>query len=290
METSLHRALKDRYGLSSGGRSEVVWRISASTPWTVRASSSRSSPAPSVRSGPSSAGSCPAIGSAWSKPMVLEKRVVRRNRLDGPTSPHGAVRNAVRCRRLRGPGRSGPDLPDPNLASRSWVCDRRDPDPAATLARLQDRRSLPGGEHWRERPREVRRPLATFSRRPRLDRAILDGRHRRPHRSAPMARPAHGLLLAPQGRRRPIGKGGNHLIYVRVRGTDQELTARPASRGGHPRTASCGSNKLAPTTGGAKPWKTGWAGGLEFAPAQNSDLQPLPKRLPAGVTAWPRNL
>jgi hypothetical protein len=84
METSLHRTLKDRYGSGSGGRSEVTFKgfridavdsagllveIQSGPLGTLRPKLGRLLPEHRVR---------------VVKPVVLERRVVRRARTDGP--------------------------------------------------------------------------------------------------------------------------------------------------------------------------------------------------------------
>ena len=84
METSLHRALKDQYGDASGGRCEVFlegFRIDAVE------SSGQLVEIQSGALGPLRAklrhGSCPTHRIRVVKPVVVERRVVRRSRLDG---------------------------------------------------------------------------------------------------------------------------------------------------------------------------------------------------------------
>ena len=230
METSLHRALKDRYGLSSGGRCEVTvegFRIDAVEPCgqlveiqsgalgPLRAKLGRLLPRHRVR---------------VVKPVVLERRVVRRNRLDGADlssrrSPKRGTLVDV-FEDLVGLARS---FPHPNLGieilgvaideirtpRRRWpgykIADRR-------LGEVRERVLLekpadlwqlfPGGHDWTV-------PFSTID---------ISARTDRPQWLAQRM----AYCLRHSGAARTVGKAGNRLIYVRVRGTDQELTARPA--------------------------------------------------------------
>ena len=84
METSLHRALKDQYGADSGGRSEVVFkgfRVDAvrDTGLLVEVQSGALGPLRSkLRS------LLPEHQVQVVKPVTIQRRVIRRARLDGP--------------------------------------------------------------------------------------------------------------------------------------------------------------------------------------------------------------
>jgi len=228
METSLHHALKDRYGLASGGRCEVTvegFRIDAVEPCGQLVE---------IQSG--------ALGPLRAKlgrllhrhrvrvvkPVVLERRVVRRSRLDGADlssrrSPKRGTLIDV-FEDLVGLARS---FPHPNLRievlgvaideirtpRRRWpgykIADRRlgEVREKVLLEKPADLWQLvPGGHDW----------TAPFST------ADISARTDRPQWLAQRV----AYCLRHSGAVRTVGKAGNRLIYVGIPASESELTRR----------------------------------------------------------------
>jgi hypothetical protein len=217
VETSLHRALKDLYGNGSGGRSEVVlegFRVDAvrDTGLVVEIQSGAL--------GPLRAKLCkllPEYRVRVVKPVPIQRRVVRRARIDGPDlsarrSPkRGAIVDFFDD--LIGLAQI---LPDPNLVieilgvaidevripRRRWpgfaIVDR-------CLSSILDRRLivhpadlwtlLPGEPNWTE-------PFTTADLAERIDRPIWFAQR-------------VGYCLRLSGAARIVGKRGRHRLYVR---------------------------------------------------------------------------
>ena len=76
--------LKDQYGSGSGGRPRSRLKGSESMPWIVRGYSSRSNLALLALCAPNSRQLLPEHRVRVVKPVVLQRRVVRRVRMDGP--------------------------------------------------------------------------------------------------------------------------------------------------------------------------------------------------------------